>query len=250
VTESAAAQSSSSPSRVGDASVLLVEDDPSVAEIVGMALRQRGFAVDVVADGRAALDYVNDTPPDIVVLDLGLPDIDGIDVCRSLRRWYTNPILVLSADGAENRKIAALEEGADDYVTKPFSMGELVARVHVALRHQRALNDVTDPGLITVGDVVIDTSAHVLTVGGVPVETTRKEFLLLALLARHLGKVVTHSKLLSGVWGTEDGRPAGTTDSLRVHITQLRKKLGDGPQRPQLLTDQGVGYRLVLGRDP
>jgi two-component system KDP operon response regulator KdpE len=179
---------------------------------------------------------------DVVILDLGLPDIDGAEVCLRLRRWFRNPIVVLSADGDEDRKVAALEGGADDYVTKPFSMPELVARLGVALRHRAAVATAIDPVAVSIGDLRLDEGAHVATVGGVPLPLARKEFALLAILARNPGRVLTHHWLLSRVWGTSD--PA-KTETLRVHINQLRRKLGEGPQRPKVLTEPGVGYRLI-----
>jgi two-component system KDP operon response regulator KdpE len=224
-------------------SVLVVEDDAAAAEIVTIALRARGHRVEVATTGRAALEAASAHEPDVVVLDLGLPDLDGIAVCRELRRWFPNPILVLSADGAEDRKIAALDEGADDYVTKPFSMPELLARLRVAVRHRRAVGSVLDPGRIEAGDLVIHVASYSASVGGQPLELRKKEFELLAFLARHPGKVLTHGTLLDKVWLS--ARTA-SIESLRVHITQLRKRLGEGPLRPTILTEPGVGYRLVL----
>jgi two-component system KDP operon response regulator KdpE len=226
--------------------VLVVEDDPAVAEVVETALRGRGYRVAVAATGTAGIEASWRDRPDVVILDLGLPDVDGIDVCRTLRTWYANPIIVLSADGAEDRKVAALDEGADDYVTKPFSMPELLARLRVALRHRRLVATAADPAAFTVGDLVVDTGARQVSVAGRPVELTRREFDLLALLARRPGRVLTHGTILDQVWGSRAG--AGTT-SLRVHVTQLRKKLGAGPARPRLLSEPGVGYRLVAPPD-
>ncbi|HEX2700483.1 MAG TPA: response regulator transcription factor [Acidimicrobiales bacterium] len=234
---------SPSPSPPREVGILLVEDDPGGAEVVATALRAREYAVTVVTTGADALEAVSRCEPDVVVLDLGLPDIDGIEVCRRLRRWFLNPIVVLSADGAEDRKIAALDEGADDYVTKPFSVPELQARLRVALRHRALAATVVDPRTIRLGDVVVDVGAHQVLVGGAPVPLTRKEFALLALLAANAGKVMTHGALMGHVWGS--ARRQGT-ESLRVHVTQLRKKLGAGPGRPRILTEPGVGYRLAV----
>lgn len=218
-----------------------------MAEIVSTALVARGYEVRAVTLGRQALDAASLEEPDIVILDLGLPDIDGIDVCRHLRRWYANPIVVLSADGAEDRKIAALDEGADDYVTKPFSMPELLARLRVADRHRRRASSALAPLALEVGDLVVDTGSHLAVVGGEPMILTRREFALLAVLARHPGRVMTHGTLLEKAWGNTR---SGGVESLRVHITQLRKKLGSGPGRPRLLTEPGVGYRLNLPDAP
>jgi two-component system KDP operon response regulator KdpE len=239
-----AAQRSPSPSPSADdqASILLVEDDPAVAEIVATALRGRGHTVAIALTGRAALEQSSLLEPDVVFLDLGLPDLDGTDVCRELRRWFRNPIIVISADGDEERKIAALDEGADDYVTKPFAMGELLARLRVALRHRDAVRETMDPAVMSIGDLEIDSGAHVVTAGGTRLDLSPKEFAVLAMLARNCGRVLTHAALLSRVWGASD---AAKSESLRVHVAQLRKKLGEGDQRPRLLSEPGVGYRMV-----
>jgi two-component system KDP operon response regulator KdpE len=181
--------------------------------------------------------------PDIVVLDLGLPDIDGLDVCAQLRRWYRNPILVLSADGAEDRKVAALDLGADDYVTKPFSMPELLARLRVAQRHRRTTAALADDTVLRIGDLVLDSGARAATAGGEPLTLARKEFDLLEVLARNAGRVLTHRALQTHLWGSPE---ASRVASLRVHVNQLRTKLGTGPERPQLVTEPGVGYRLTV----
>ena len=182
------------------------------------------------------------TEPDLVVLDLGLPDIDGIDVCRQLRRWSRSPIIVLSADGAEDRKVAALDVGADDYVTKPFSMPELMARLRVALRHRELLASGDRSG-----------GGHGRRHGGRhrgqdgrrrrPTRRPHPQGVRAARApARNPGKVVTHGAILGRVWGAE----GGSAETLRVHVASLRKKLGDGPDRPRIQADPGVGYRLTL----
>ena len=239
------APASPSASLASSATVLVVDDEPALVEVVSTALRARGHRVVVATTGRDALEAASAEPPDVVLLDLGLPDLDGVDVCTHLRRWYRNPIVVLSADGAEDRKVAALDEGADDYVTKPFSMPELLARLRVALRHRRAA-DADDPGVVAVGDLLIDVPARVATARGQPLDLARKEFDLLVVLARGAGRVFTHAALLERVWGSPT---AGSTESLRVHVNKVRTKLGDGPQRPRLVTEPGVGYRL-LAPDP
>jgi two-component system KDP operon response regulator KdpE len=221
--------------------VLVVEDDRAVTRVVSAALRNRGYAVTSATTGQAALEAAEQQDPDVVVLDLGLPDIDGIEVCSRLRAWSTVPIIVVTADGADERKVLALDEGADDYVTKPYSMPELLARIRVALRHRRALGAVDQP-VLEVGDLSIDIPHHTVTLAGTPVELSPKEFALLGLLARHAGKVLTHRALLEGVWGPD---AVDETQYLRVYAGQLRKKLGDDPARPRLVTEAGVGYRLV-----
>jgi two-component system KDP operon response regulator KdpE len=224
-----------------------VEDDPAMAHVVVAALEGRGYAVDVARDGRSALRDASVLEPDVIVLDLGLPDVDGVEVCRQLRRWTATPILVLSADGDELRKVAALDEGADDYVTKPFSMLELLARLRVALRHRQMADLQPDPNAVELGSLRVDTAGHRATLEGEPLTLTRKEFALLAVLARNSGRVLTHTTLLTKVWGSADDAKIAT---LRVHVTQLRRKLGSGPGRPELRSEPGVGYRLTEGTDP
>jgi two-component system KDP operon response regulator KdpE len=223
--------------------VLVVEDDPAMAEILGGALGARGHEVAVATSGKEALALVSAMEPDVVLLDLGLPDIDGIEVCQQLRRWYRNPIVVVSADGDEDRMVAALDDGADDYVTKPFSMRELLARLGVALRHRRLVAATVDPTVIEVGDLTVDIGAHAAAVsGGEPLRLSRKEFALLALLARNCGRVLTQVSLLHQIWHTAD---ASKSETLRAHVNQVRRKLGDGPRRPRILNEPGVGYRLA-----
>jgi two-component system KDP operon response regulator KdpE len=230
-----------------DASLLVVEDDPSLATVVSTALDARGYRVTVAPTGRQALELASRDEPDLVLLDLGLPDIDGIEVCRELRRWYRHPILVLSADGAEDRKIGALDEGADDYVTKPFSMPELFARVRVALRHRATMASVVDATMIEVDNLCIDTGAHTVTVDGNAIDVTPKEFALITLLARNPSRVVTHAACFEHVW-PESGH--ATSEALRVHVAQLRKKVGDGARTPRIVTEAGVGYRLLRADEP
>jgi two-component system KDP operon response regulator KdpE len=198
--------------------------------------------------GQAAIDLIALGSPDAVVLDLNLPDVDGVEVCRRVRGWSTVPIVVLSAEGSEQRKVLALDEGADDYVTKPFSMAELLARVRVALRHRtQAEGPPGDSAVLDVGDIHLDLARHEVTAGGRQVDLTPKEFAFLALLARWPGRVLTHRAILQEVWGPEYGTE---TQYLRVYASQLRKKLQDDPERPRLLTEPGVGYRLLDPADP
>jgi two-component system KDP operon response regulator KdpE len=222
--------------------VLVVDDEPAILRAVGTALRARGYDVETAATGQAAIDTTALRAPDVVVLDLGLPDIDGIEVCRRIRAWSSVPIVVLSAEGAEDRKVSALDEGADDYVTKPFSMPELLARIRVALRHRAAGPPPVDETVLEVGDLRVDLARREVSVGGRRVELTRKEFDFLALLARWPGRVLTHRAILQEVWGPEYG---SETQYLRVYASQIRKKIHDDPARPRLVTEPGVGYRLV-----
>jgi len=224
-----------------DEHVLVVEDDRSMLRIVTAALRARGYSVASATTGEAALAIVSESPPSVVLLDLGLPDMDGLEVCRRLRDWSTVPIIVVTADGADERKVVALDEGADDYVTKPFSMSELLARIRVALRHRQAAG-LVDRTVLDVGELHVDVGRHEVTVAGRAVDLTPKEFALLTLLARHAGRVLTHRAILQEVWGPDAVRE---TQHLRVYAGLLRKKLADDPRRPRLVTEPGVGYRLV-----
>ena len=233
--------------------ILVVDDEPAILRALSTGLRARGYRVVAAAKGEMALDLVARDAPDVVVLDLGLPDIDGVEICRRVREWCDIPIIVLSADGSDHRKVLALDEGADDYVTKPFSMPELLARIRVAVRH-RPREGAPAPlaPVLQVGDLTIDLHRHKVTAGGREVELTPKEFAFLALLARHPGRVLTHRTILQEVWGPEYGTES---QYLRVYASQLRKKLRDDPARPRLVTAPGVGYRLVeasaeIGVDP
>ena len=221
--------------------VLVVDDEPAIRRTVSAGLSARGYAVRVASTGEEAVASAAEDPPDLVILDLGLPDIDGVDVCRRIRAWSQVPILVLSAEASDYRKVLALDEGADDYVTKPFSMPELLARVRVALRHRPSADGEDDPAVLEVGDLRIDLARHRVSVADREVELTPKEFAFLALLARWPGRVLTHRAILQEVWGPEYGHE---THYLRVYASQLRKKLQDRPERPRLVTEPGVGYRL------
>ncbi|MHB8463582.1 MAG: response regulator transcription factor [Acidimicrobiales bacterium] len=225
---------------MADAALLVVEDEAVMATVINEGLAARGYVVRVVSSGAGALAAIAESLPSVVVLDLGLPDVDGLDVCRRIRLQSDVPIIVLTADGSEDRKVAALEHGADDYVTKPFSMPELVARVGVAVRHNHSR--IPDADAFRVGDVVIDVARHRVLVGGRPVVLTPREFDILAVLARYAGRVVTHSRILAQVWGPQG---EGHVEYLRVHVRALRQKLAEVPSEPRVLTEPGVGYRLV-----
>ncbi len=221
--------------------VLVVDDEPAIRRSVSAGLSARDYEVRTASTGEEALASVAADPPDLVILDLGLPDLDGVDVCRRLRQWTQVPIVVLSAEASDYRKVLALDEGADDYVTKPFSMPELLARVRVALRHRTVASGQAEATELVVGDLTVDLARHRVTVDGREVELTPKEFDFLALLARWPGRVLTHRAILQDVWGPEYGHE---THYLRVYASQLRKKLHDDPSRPRLVTEPGVGYRL------
>jgi two-component system KDP operon response regulator KdpE len=222
--------------------VLVVEDEPAMTRVLTASLKARGYRVVATSTGQEGLDRSATEDPAVVILDLGLPDLDGIEVCRRMREWSRAPILVVTADGAEDRKIRALDEGADDYVTKPFSMPELLARLRVAIRHSRALGPAPSEGLYEVGDLRIDTSDHSVVQAGRPIDLTPKEFAFLALLARHAGKIMTHRAILRHVWGPE---AEDHTEYLRTYANQIRKKLDDGPKSTRLVTEPAVGYRLI-----
>ena len=220
--------------------VLVLDDEPQILRALLTNLRRAGYDVDTAATGADALSAAAVRPPDAIVLDLVLPDMSGRDVCRDLRRWSAVPILVLSAHGEEQEKVAALDAGADDFVTKPFGPKELVARLRAALR--RAPGGAEDP-VLELGDLTVDLEKRLVLVGGEPVQLTPTEFELLSLFARNPGKLLTHSTILREVWG-----PAYGTEShyLHVYVSQLRRKLEEDPARPRrLLTEPGAGYRLV-----
>jgi two-component system, OmpR family, KDP operon response regulator KdpE len=223
--------------------VIAVDDEPQILRFLKPALTAAGYDVVTAATGSEALRTISTQAPDIVLLDLGLPDMDGKDVIRKLRAWSSTPIIVLSARDRETEKIEALDLGADDYVNKPFSIGELMARMRAALRH--APDAIAASPRLQAGPIVIDLSAHTVSVFGHSVRLTPKEFELLAVLVRHAGRVMTHRQLLTAVWG-----PAHTDDLqyLRVFIGQLREKLGPLPEGcPELIRNEpGIGYRLQI----
>lgn len=222
------------------ARILVVDDEQEVRKLLNIVLKAHGYHVQEVEDGQNAIVQTAIFHPDLLILDLGLPDMDGIDVIKRIREWSKVPILILSARGQEETKIAALDAGADDYITKPFGMGELLARIRVALR--RTANSEDDP-VITVGDLVIDLSKHMVTLRGNELKLTPTEYEILKLLASHAGKVMTHKQLLRTVWGPEY---ENETHYLRVYIGQLRRKIGDDPIRPKyIITEPGIGYRLM-----
>jgi two-component system KDP operon response regulator KdpE len=233
-------------SNTASSRILVVDDEPAILRALTAALRTRGYDVVTAATGAEALDHAVRHRLDAIILDLGLPDINGIEVCRRLRGWSATPIIVLTVEDAEDRKVEALDEGADDYVTKPFSMQELLARVRVALRHgSRA--DVEDATVLEVGDLRIDLARHEVSLSRKRIDLTPKEFDFLAFLARHPGRVHTHRTILQAVWGPAYGTE---TQYLRVYASQLRKKLRDDPAAPRLVTEPGVGYRLVDLSEP
>jgi two-component system KDP operon response regulator KdpE len=205
-------------------------------------LRSRGYEVTVAGTAREALATVERDRPDLIVLDLGLPDMDGLDVCRRVRARWDTPIVVLSARGAERDKVAALDEGADDYVTKPFGPDELLARVRAALRRASG-GEAGNSGQLRRGDLTIDFDRRLVLRGDVEIKLTPKELELLTLMARHAGQVLTHRVILKGIWGPN---AVDHPEHLRVLMGQLRKKIEPDPARPRyLLTEPWVGYRFA-----
>jgi two-component system, OmpR family, KDP operon response regulator KdpE len=228
----------------GGAHILVVDDEPQILRGLKVILRSAGFQVAQAATKREALDAVAVRPPDVMILDLVLPDGSGVEVCEEVRRWSRLPIIVLSAVGDEREKVRALDAGADDYVTKPFGTDELTARIRAVLR-RRDTGDGAD-AVVRVGPVAIDLAARRVTRDGAEVHLTPIEFDLLRVLATHRGKLVTHARLLSEVWGPAYGEE---THYLRVHVAHIRRKLERDPARPEIiLTDAGVGYRLAPER--
>ncbi|MGE5097742.1 MAG: response regulator [Betaproteobacteria bacterium] len=221
--------------------ILIVEDEPEIRRFLGTCLAAEGYRTVEAGNARRGCIDAGMHKPDMALVDLGLPGGDGLDVIRSIREWSAMPILVLSARSHERSKIDALDAGADDYVTKPFAVGELLARVRAGLRH--AARAPTGETALKLGRATVDIAARRATRESAEVHLTATEYRLLALLARHLGMVVTHRQLLTEVWG-----PAHAQDThyLRIYMKQLRDKLEDDPVQPRyLLTELGVGYRLV-----
>lgn len=220
--------------------ILIVDDEPQIIRFLKPALSAAGYEVSSAATAREALKLVATQSPDAILLDLGLPDKDGKEVIREIRKWSAVPIIVLSARDMETEKIEALDLGADDYVNKPFGIGELLARIRAALRNRRQVEPAQT--LFQVGGLTIDVDRHVAERGGVQLKLTRKEFDLLLVLVRHAGRVLTHRYILNAVWG-----PAHTEDIqyLRVLVGQLRQKIEITPDEPELVTTEpGIGYRL------
>jgi two-component system, OmpR family, KDP operon response regulator KdpE len=222
--------------------VLLIEDEPQMRRFLRAALENESYRLVEATTVRDGLAQASGRNPDIILLDLGLPDGDGIDLTRRIREWARTPIVVISARGQEGDKVAALDAGADDYLTKPFGVGELLARMRVALRHAARVAGQPDDPVFTVGDLRVDLEHRQVFVDEREVHLTPTEYKLLITLVRHAGKVLTHRQLMKEVWGANT---VTQTPALRVHMTQLRHKLERDPAQPRhLLTEPGVGYRL------
>lgn len=218
--------------------VLVVDDEPQIRRALRTALLGHGYEVDTAEDGDAALTLLASRPPDLMVLDLVMPGVDGFEVLRQTRTWSQLPIIVLSARGQERDKVEALDLGADDYLTKPFGMAELLARLRATLRRAGAPTE----SRTTFGDITVDLGRHVVTKAGAEVHLTPTEYNLLRVLTSYADKVLTHRQLLERVWGSY---AVENSQQLRVYINYLRRKLEDDPSRPVfLVTEPGVGYRL------
>jgi two-component system KDP operon response regulator KdpE len=226
--------------------VLVIDDDLSIRRLLRSSLTERGYRVSVAASGEEGLDIAAADPAALVILDLGLPDTEGVEICRQLRSWSDVPILVLSARAQDMEKVQALDMGADDYLTKPFSTIELLARIRVALRHAER-RQVT-LALITVDDLRIDLARRHITRGGEDIRLTPTEYALLTALATQSGRVLTHSWLLQHVWGPGYEE---NVQNLHVFISQIRRKIEPQPTKPRfILTEPGIGYRFVASEDP
>jgi two-component system KDP operon response regulator KdpE len=226
---------------VNEQRVLVVDDEPQIRRALRLVLRANGYEVTEVGAGEAALDALASAAYDLIILDLVLPDVDGVEICRRVREWSEMPVLILSAHGDDDIKVQALDEGADDFVTKPFSAPELLARMRRALRRAAIVAAPRQP-VVTIGDVEVDLSRRRVLRGGEEVHLTPTEYELLRVLVQDAGRVITHGHLLRSVMGRGYEDATGT---LRVHVASLRKKLESDPSRPRVIkTEAGVGYRV------
>lgn len=225
----------------GDHHILIIEDEQPIRRFLRASLSSEGYLMTEADSGQDGLKKAISQPPDLVILDLGLPDLDGQEVLERLREWCTAPIIILSARDQESQKILALDHGADDYLTKPFGVGELLARIRTALRHVH--RNSKEPTIITVGDLRVDLTSRLVCRNDNEVHLTPLEFKLLVTMLKHQGKVLTHRFLLREVWGPQDSHE---NHYLRVFVNSLRKKLEHDSARPRyILTEQGVGYRFA-----
>ncbi len=224
--------------------VLVVDDEPEIRKTVAASLQAQGYTVHTAANGEEALRLAAITPPDLVILDLMMPVLDGMETCRRLRAWTDVPILVLSARSEEPQKIRALDLGADDYLTKPFGMGELTARIRASLRRHRAARPAETP-VFTAGGLVVDYARRLAFKDSHELKLTPHEYEILRFMTQNAERVLTHRQVLAAVWGPED---VEETQYLRVHVSHLRQKIEDNPARPRfIVTEPGVGYRFRIG---
>jgi two-component system KDP operon response regulator KdpE len=222
--------------------ILVIDDEPQILRAIRTILTEKQFRVTTASRGEEGLTLAATMVPDLIILDLGLPDMDGVEVCSRLREWTQTPVIILSVRDSERDKVAALDMGADDYLTKPFGIEELLARVRVALRHAGSRKE-EQSKIVKAGPVTIDLVWHIVKRGDEEIKLTGIEYKLLAYLASNHHRVLTHQSILSHVWGPED---ADHTEYLRVYMRQLRKKLEEDPERPQyILTEPGIGYRFI-----
>ncbi|MGA2835860.1 MAG: response regulator transcription factor [Acidimicrobiales bacterium] len=225
------------------AKVLVIDDDPSLLRALRVSLRSGGHEVVTAANGEQGISQAALTSPEVIVLDLGLPDVDGLTVCKRIRQWSEVPIIILSASGTEDRKVAALNGGANDYVTKPFGMAELEARIRAVVRHRPTETTETLPSTIAVGPLELDLVHHEARLDGARVELTAREFDLLSFLTRHAGRTCTHQMILSAVWGAGYSHEG---QYVRTYVHRLRQKLHD-ESGTLIRTAPGVGYSLQAG---
>lgn len=221
--------------------ILVADDEPKIRMFIRANLEARGYEVHLAQDGAEAVEIAGRVLPDIIVLDVNMPNMDGIEACRRIREWANMPIIILSVRGDEKDKVRALDEGADDYVTKPFGIEELLARIRAALRHTSGITTATP--VFTVGDIEVDMSNRLVKRKGQVIKLTGTEYQLLTYLVSNVGKVLTHKELLHNVWGTEYGEES---EYVRVFIGQLRRKIEDDPSNPHfIVTEPRIGYRFV-----
>ena len=228
--------------------ILVVEDEKSIAHFISTVLNNNGYEAMQAVSGTEALSMISSHCPDLIILDLGLPDMDGLEILRQLRNWSSLPVVVVSARSHERDKVDALDLGADDYLTKPFGTDELLARVRTAIRHTRTAygnDEIAQKGTYTVGDLTIDYNKHQALVRGENVRLTLSEFRIVALLGKHAGKVLTYDYIIKELWGP---RASGDNQILRVNMDNIRRKIEKNPAEPEyLFTEVGVGYRLAEG---
>lgn len=222
--------------------ILVIDDEPQILRAMRTILAEKQFRVTTASRAEEGLALAATTQPDLIILDMGLPDMDGVEVCQRLREWTQTPVIVLSVRDREQDKVAALDMGADDYLTKPFGIAELLARIRVALRHAGNRKG-EQSKVVSAGSLTIDLAWHIVRKGDEEVRLTGIEYKLLAYLAANHHRVLTHQSILTHVWGPAD---ANHTEYLRVYMRQLRKKLEEDPERPQyILTEPGIGYRFM-----
>ena len=228
--------------------ILVVEDEKSIAHFISSVLSANGYEAMQARSGSEALSMISSHCPDLIILDLGLPDMDGLEILRQLRNWSSLPVVVVSARSHEKDKVEALDLGADDYLTKPFGTDELLARVRTAIRHTRTASgndEIAQKGTYTVGDLTIDYNKHQALVRGENVRLTLSEFRIVALLGKHAGKVLTYDYIIKELWGP---RASGDNQILRVNMANIRRKIEKNPAEPQyIFTEVGVGYRMIEG---